>query len=65
MTSQSRQQTIFIIYCIYIYIYIYIYVYILPNISRSKENQAMNFGLLIEYNIRSAYLDKSDTIFDG
>ena len=61
MTSQSRQQTIFIIYCIYIYIY----VYILPNISRSKENQAMNFGLLIEYNIRSAYLDKSDTIFDG
>ena len=63
MTSQSRQQTIFIIYCIYIYIYIY--VYILPNISRSKENQAMNFGLLIEYNIRSAYLDKSDTIFDG
>ena len=47
------------------YIYIYIYVYILPNISRSKENQAMNFGLLIEYNIRSAYLDKSDTIFDG
>ena len=37
MTSQPGKQIIAI--------------YILPKISRSKGNQAMNFGQLIEYNM--------------
>ena len=37
MTSQSGQQTIVM--------------HILPNISRSKGNQTIKFGQLIEYNI--------------
>ena len=32
---------------------------ILCNISRSKGNQAMKFGQLIEYNMRSICLEKS------
>ena len=39
MTSQPRYQTIAI--------------HILPNISRSKGNQAIKFGHLIEYNMRN------------
>ena len=38
MTSQDGQQIIKI--------------YILPNISRSEGNQAMEFGQLLEYNMR-------------
>ena len=34
---------------------------ILPNISRSKINQAMKFGQLIEYNKRNLFLWKSCT----
>ena len=34
-------------------------VHILPNISRSKGNQAMKFGQLIEFNIRNIFLEKS------
>ena len=30
----------------------------LPNISRSKGNQAMKFGRLIEYNMRNIFLEK-------
>ena len=47
MTSQPGYQTIAI--------------HILPNISRSKSNQAMKFGQLIEYNIRNICLEKSYT----
>ena len=45
MTSQSGQETITI--------------HILHNILRSKENQAMKFGQLIEYNNRNIFLQKS------
>ena len=45
LTSQPREQTIVI--------------YILPNISRSKGNQTMKFGQLIECNIRNIFLEKS------
>ena len=41
MTSQPGQQTMAID--------------ILPNISRSKDNQAMKFGQLIEYNKRNSF----------
>ena len=35
---------------------------ILPNISRSKDNQqAMKFGQLIEYNMRNIFAEKSYT----
>ena len=32
---------------------------ILPSISTSKDNQAMKFGQLIEYNMRNIFLEKS------
>ena len=44
MTSQTGQQIITI--------------HILPNISRSKSNQAIKFGQLIEYNVRYSFLQK-------
>ena len=47
MTSQPGQQTTVI--------------YILTNISSSKGNQAMKFGQLIEYNMRSISVEKSYT----
>ena len=47
MTSQPGSQTIAI--------------HILPNISRSRGNQAMKFGLLIEYNMRNIFVEKSYT----
>ena len=47
MTSQRGQQTIAI--------------HILLNISRSKSNQAMKFGQLIEYNTRNIFVEKSYT----
>ena len=31
----------------------------LPNISRSKGNQTIKFGQLIEYNMRNIFLEKS------
>ena len=34
-------------------------VHILPNISRSKGNQTLKFGQLIEYNNRNIFLQKS------
>ena len=36
-------------------------IHILPNISRSKDNQTMKFGQLIEYNKGKSFLEKSYT----
>ena len=47
MTSQPGLQTIVI--------------HILPNISRSKGNQTIKFGQLIEYHMRNIFLEKSYT----
>ena len=47
MTSQLGQPTIA--------------VDILPNISRSKGNQAMKFGQLIEHNMRKIFVERSYT----
>ena len=47
MTSQSGSQTIAI--------------HILPNISKGKGNQAMKFGQIVEYNMRSIFVEKSYT----
>ena len=46
-TSQCEEQTILI--------------HILPNISRSKSNQVMKFDQLIEYNMRTIFVEKSYT----
>ena len=51
MTSQPGKQTITI--------------HILPNISRSKGNQTIKFGQLIEYNMRNIFLKKSYTKCGG
>ena len=51
MTSQPGQQTIAI--------------HLLTNISRSKGNQAMKLGQLIEYNLRNTFLKKSYTKCGG
>ena len=40
-------------------------IHILNNISRSKGNQAMKFGHLIECNMRNIFLEKSCTKCDG
>ena len=37
----------------------------MPNISRSKCNQTMKFGQLIECNMRKIFLGKSYTKSDG
>ena len=47
MTSQPGLQTMAI--------------HTLPNISRSKGNQTMKFGQLIEYNLRNIFVEKSYT----
>ena len=47
MTSETGKQIIII--------------HILPNILRSKGNQTMKFGHLIEYNMRNIFLEKSYT----
>ena len=39
--------------------------HILPNISRSKGNQTTKFGQLIEYDMRSIFLEKSFTKCGG
>ena len=44
MTSKTEQQIITM--------------HILPNISRSKENETMKFGQLIEHNMRNISLGK-------
>ena len=40
-------------------------IHILPNISRSKDNQTMKFGQLIVRNMRHIFLEKSYTKFGG
>ena len=40
-------------------------IHILPNISRSKGNQTIQFGQLIEYNMRNIFLEKSYSKFGG
>ena len=45
MTSQTGQQIITI--------------HILPNISRSKDNQAMKFVDIIEFNVKNIFLERS------
>ena len=39
--------------------------HILANISRNKDNQAMKFGQLIEYNMRNIFVEKSYTKCGG
>ena len=51
MTSQPGQQKIPI--------------YILPNMSRSKGNQTMKFGQLIEYIMKKMFVEKSYTKCGG
>ena len=51
MTSQPGEQTIVI--------------HIFPNILRSKRNQTMKPGQLIECNMRNVFLEKSYTKFGG
>ena len=51
MTSQPGYQTIAI--------------HILPNILRSKDNQTMKFGPLIEHNTRNIFVEKSYTKSTG
>ena len=51
MTSQPQKQTTTI--------------HILPNISRSKGNQAMNFGQLTEYNVKKYYFKNHAENKDG
>ena len=51
MTSQPSEQTIAI--------------HILTNISRSKDNHATKPDQLIEYNLRSNFLEKSQTKCGG
>ena len=51
MTSQRGEQTIAI--------------HILTNISKSKGNQAMKLGQLIEYNMRNIFFEKSYIKCDG
>ena len=40
-------------------------IHILVDFSRSKCNQTIKFGQLIEYNMRNIFLAKSFTIFGG
>ena len=40
-------------------------IHTLPNISRSKDNQAIRFGQLIEYNMRNIFLQKSCRKWDS
>ena len=40
-------------------------IHILPNISRSKFNQTMKFGQLIEYDMRNSFLEKPYTTCGG
>ena len=40
-------------------------IHIFPNISRSRDNQAMKFGQLIEYNMRNIFVEKACTKCGG
>ena len=51
MTSQPGKQTVLI--------------HVLPNILRNKDNQAMKFGQLREYNMKNIFLEKPYTKCGG
>ena len=51
MTSQPGKKTIII--------------HVLPNILRNKDNQAMKFGQLREYNMKNIFLEKPYTKCGG
>ena len=51
MTSQTSKQTIVI--------------YVLPNIVRNKDNRAIKFGQLREYNMKNIFLEKPYTKIGG
>ena len=51
LTSQTKKQIIGI--------------YVLPNMSRSKSNQTLKFGELIEHNRKTFFFEKSCTKCDG
>ena len=40
-------------------------IYMLPNISRSKGNQTIKFGQIIEYNMKNIFFEKSDSNYGG
>ena len=40
-------------------------IHMLPNISRSKSNQTVKFGQLINYNMRHIFLEKLYTKYGG
>ena len=40
-------------------------IHILPNISRTKGNQTMKFGQLIEINVKNIFLEKLYIKYDG
>ena len=40
-------------------------IHILPNISRNKGNQTMEFGKLIECNMKNIFLEKPCSKYDG
>ena len=40
-------------------------IHVFPNISRSKDNQTIKFGQLIECNMRNIFLEKSYTKCGG
>ena len=42
-----------------------IIIHILPEISKSKGNQTVKFGQLLQYNIRNIFLEVSCTKFGG
>ena len=45
--------------------YYTIVIHILSNISRSKDNQTMKFGQLIEYKVRNIFVEKLYTKCGG
>ena len=51
MTSQARQEIV--------------QIHILPNLSRSRGNQTMKFGQLIEYSMKNIFFEKSNTKYGG
>ena len=34
-------------------------IHMLPNFARSKDNQAIKFGKLVDYNVTNSFLQKS------
>ena len=51
MTSQAGQEIV--------------QIHILPNLLRSRGNQTMKFGQLIEYSMKNIFFEKSYTKYGG